>query len=59
MPGGLGRCDLGDPGRGEPFFFLSAPVAFRRVALPSGPAEIRTTTGSLSTGKTNAIPTEP
>ena len=41
-------------------FLWSAPVAFRRVAIdtPRGPAGIRTTTGSLSALKTNAIPTE-
>ena len=44
------------------FFFGRRPLPFggSHLRLPSGPAGIRTTTGSpVSAGKTNAIPTEP
>ena len=44
------------------FFFLSAPVAFRRVALETPEWTSRDSNHhrqSVSAGKTNAIPTEP
>jgi len=44
------------------FFFLSAPVAFRRVALETPEWTSRGSNHhrqSVSAGKTNAIPTEP
>ena len=50
-----------DP-KGSRFFFLSAPVAFRRVALETPEWTSRDSNHhrqSVSAGKTNAIPTEP
>ena len=56
----LGRVD--GPWHAIFFFFWSAPVAFRRVALET-PESTSTDSNhhrqSVSAGKTNAIPTEP
>ena len=48
--------------RSQTIFFLSAPVAFRRVALETPEWTSRDSNHhrqSVSAGKTNAIPTEP